>query len=230
MFPAARLRAVLHRIEPRLAALYRRLSEPPPPNLVGDRDVEYSWVQAHMPRGPGRALEFGSAGSTLWLVAVRRGFAVTAVDLEPAHWYVEHPSFKFVQADLFSLNLPPASLDLVINCSTVEHVGLSRYGGAERADGDLAAMRHLCIALRQGGTMLLTIPVGVDATIAPLHRVYGRQRLPRLLEGYKIALNEFWMKNAASNRWRPCTEDEALAQVPGPHLYALGCFVLEVVS
>jgi SAM-dependent methyltransferase len=213
-------------VEPWLAATYRSLVDPPPPNLLGDRDVEYTWIQAHIPEGPGLALEFGSGGSPLWLAAVRHGFKVTGIDLQPATWFVEHPAYSFVQSDLFALDLPQASLDLVINCSTVEHVGLNRYGARVDRDGDLAAMRRLHELLKPGGTMLLTIPVGQDAVIAPLHRVYGQVRLPLLLDGYESVCEEFWMKDPHSNRWQPCTSDLAYSQVSSPHLYALGCFVL----
>lgn len=220
------LRHLIKRLEPWLAAMYRRLSEPPAPNLLGDRDVEYTWIQAHMPEGPGKALEFGCASSPLWLAAVRRGFTITAIDLQPASWFVEHPAFTFTQTDLLSMALAPASLDLVINCSTVEHVGLDRYGARHNPDGDLAAMRRLRELLKPGGIMLLTVPVGQDARIARLHRVYGRVRLPKLLDGYESVREEFWTKDERSNRWRPAAKDLALVQVPSAHYYGLGCFVL----
>jgi SAM-dependent methyltransferase len=183
-----------------------------------------------MPEGPGSALEFGSGGSALWLVAVRRGFTVLAIDLQPARWFVEHPAFTFAKVDLFSLGMPPSSLDLVINCSTVEHVGLDRYASQRDPDGDLAAMRRLGELMKPGGTMLLTVPVGLDATIAPLHRVYGYARLPRLVDGFEVCRQEFWTKDPTTNRWQLTTEDYALEQAPGAHHYGLGCFVLRSIA
>jgi len=45
--------------------------------LVGDRDVEWSWIVSHMPLGPGEALDFGcGGGSWLGLVAARRGHLI----------------------------------------------------------------------------------------------------------------------------------------------------------
>jgi 2-polyprenyl-3-methyl-5-hydroxy-6-metoxy-1,4-benzoquinol methylase len=123
---------IFQKIELILRSFYRRISEPPVPNLKGDRDIEYSWIAANMPEGPGEALDFGSGPSYMGLIAVRKGFNVTAVDLEPVKWFYKHPNFKFIQGDIFKLEFPPAHFDLIINCSTIEHVGLpGRYGITE---------------------------------------------------------------------------------------------------
>lgn len=202
-------------------------------NLIGDRDVEVSWIASQMPSGPGEALDFGSGGSYLSLIAAHRGFNVTAVDLEPVHWFYAHSQLRFIRGDLLKIHLPKEHFDLVINCSTVEHVGLvGRYGVSEdRPDGDLEAMNRLRELMKPNGVMLLTIPVGQDAVFAPLHRVYGRKRLPRLLSGYIVEKEEFWVKDK-KNRWVLCDMETALnfkASVKSNllrNIYALGLFVL----
>ena len=40
-------------------------------------------------------------------------------------------------------------------------------------------------ALRPGGKLLLTVPVGPDALVWNLHRRYGQLRLPMLLRGWE---------------------------------------------
>jgi SAM-dependent methyltransferase len=206
-----------------------------PLNLLGDRDVEWSWVAAHIPSGPGEALDFGPGGSYLGLTAAQRGFEVTAIDLEPVRWYYVHQKLHFVHGDILKVGLPAKHFDLVINCSTVEHVGLAgRYGVTKSCpDGDLEAMARLRDLMKPGGVMLLTIPVGQDAVFAPLSRVYGAQRLPQLLSGYTVEKDVFWVKDA-ENRWVLCDRDTALnfrASVgswnPLRNIYALGCFVLK---
>ena len=204
------------------------------PNLAGDRDIEWSWVAAHMPSGPGEALDFGPGGSPLGLIAAQRGFHVTSVDLEPMQWPYVHPHLRFVRGDILKLSLPAGHFDLVLNCSTVEHVGLvGRYGVVEgRPDGDLDAMTGLRELMKPGGLMLLTIPVGRDALFAPLCRVYGAQRLPRLLEGYAVENEDYWVKDN-QNQWVLSTKQTALSFEasagswdPLQNVYALGCFVL----
>jgi SAM-dependent methyltransferase len=206
----------------------------PTVNLVGDRDVEWSWIASQMPVGPGEALDFGPGGSYLGLVAAHRGFDVTSVDLQPPQWPYIHTKLSFIRGDLLRLPLPKGKFDLVINCSTVEHVGLTgRYGVTESLpDGDMRAMTLLRNLMKPGGIMLLTVPVGRDAVFAPLCRVYGRERLPRLLDGYIVAKETFWIKDS-ENRWSPSDREAAFAFEasvgswdPLRNVYALGCFML----
>ncbi len=206
----------------------------PSANLLGDRDVEWSWIASHIPAGPGEALDFGHGGSYLALIAAHRGFRVTAVDLQRSQRPYVHANLSFIQGDLLTLPLPVGKFDLVINCSTVEHVGLAgRFSITESvADGDLRAMTRLRDLMKPGGIMLLTIPVGRDAVFAPMCRVYGGQRLPQLLDGYSVTSEGFWVKDT-ENRWCPVDRQAALAfeayagsRDPLRNVYALGCFVL----
>jgi len=210
------------------------LSRKPRINLLGDRDVEWSFVAAHIPDGPGEALDFGSGSSYMGLIAALKGFRVIALDLEPQTFPWRHPNVSFVQGDLLEIDWQPERFDVVINCSTVEHVGLvGRYSVTkERPNGDLEAMARLRILMKPGGVMLLTIPVGKDAVFAPLCRVYGRERLPRLLDGYLVEKEVFWVKDQ-ENRWVQTDKETALnfeasagSWDPLQNVYALGCFVL----
>lgn len=205
-------------------------------NLSGDRDIEWSFMAAQMPAGSGEALDFGNGGSFLGLIAARRGFTVTAVDLGAVKWPYQHARLRFMQGDLLTLPLQADQFDLILNCSTIEHVGLvGRYGVTEeRNDGDLEAMRRLRALMKAEGVMLMTIPVGQDAVFAPLCRVYGAQRLPRLLEGYTVLQEEFWIKSDEQNQWSLTTKTEALNFKASAgswdylqNITALGCFVLK---
>lgn len=204
------------------------------PTLAGDRDIEWSWVSSEITSGLGEALDFGPGTSFLGLIAAQRGFKVTAVDLRLVKWHYTHPRLEFIHGDILKLPLPTNHFDLIINCSTVEHVGLAgRYGESEnRLDGDIQAMARLKRLMKPGGIMLVTVPVGQDAVFPPLHRVYRTQRLPRLLEGYAIEKETFWVKDN-QNRWVLAERDTALnfkavaaSWNPLKNIYALGCFVL----
>ena len=201
------------------------------PDARGDRDIEWSWIASRIRGGPGEALDFGSGGSCLALTAAQAGFNVTAVDLGDIRWYYKHPHLRFISGDILTLSLPENHFDLIINCSTVEHVGLvGRYGVLEdRPDGDLEAMTRLYTLMKPSARMLLTIPVGKDAVFAPLHRVYGRERLPRLLDRYVVEDSAFWIKGE-DNRWSLCDEETTLNSAgswdPLRNVYVLGCFVM----
>jgi len=204
-------------------------------NLIGDRDIEWSFVAAHIPDRRGKALDFGPGGSYLGLIAAQRGYTVTAVDLEPLNWPYVHPRLKAHHGDLLTASLPKNHFDVVLNCSTVEHVGLSgRYGvTADQPDGDLEAMKILRGLMKPGGHMVLTIPVGIDGVFPPLARVYGAQRLPLLLKGFSVIEETFWIKNE-KNQWIQTDRKHAVAQKafagswnPLKNYYGIGGFVLK---
>jgi hypothetical protein len=136
-----------------------------------------------------------------------------------------HGRVTSVEADILDHPLGERRFDQIINCSSVEHVGLAgRYGSGQVPDGDLEAMAILRKALAPGGRMILTIPVGRDQVCAPFHRIYGEERLPRLLDGYAVAEQQFWVRRATA--WEPAGLSEALATTGSRSFYSLGLFVL----
>ncbi len=194
--------------------------------LAGDREIEWTWTLAHVRRGPARVLDFGSGNGMLALGALFAGNDVVAVDLLPEEYPFHPDRIEYVQGDLNELELEPGSFDQILNCSSIEHVGLGgRYGSTDEPDGDLRAMKKMASLLKPGGEMVLTIPVGLDATYAPNHRIYGEQRLPRLLEHWDVREETFWSKPAGP-RFRPVSREQALADEGSASYYALGLFVV----
>jgi len=197
------------------------------PNLQGDRDIEYASIATNIPNGPGKAMDFGSGNSYLSLIAAEKGYNATNVDMLPNRLSFRNHNVKFIQGDFFECDFKRNSFDLMINCSSIEHVGLvGRYGVVKQEkDGDLKAMAILHNLLRKGGIMLLTVPVGKDKVFLPKHRVYGKTRLPKLLSGFKIVKHVFWTKNN-ENRWIKTTRKKALLLTTSEHFYNIGFFVL----
>jgi len=197
-------------------------------DLSGDRAIEWSWVAANIPEGPGYALDFGPGSSQLSTLAAMKGYDVTAVDMLDQERPFLLPNIRFLKGDLLELPLEKGHFDLIINCSTVEHTGISGRYGIERedADADLKAMQLLLDLMRPNGIQLLTIPVGVDAVWRPLHRVYGLDRLPRLLSGYRIVHVGTWVKDRY-NCWTKCRLEFALKQPTSPQIYSIGAFILQ---
>jgi SAM-dependent methyltransferase len=220
----------------RLNLLSKRIQAPPPPaagdcgrTLAGDRDVEWAWSMAHLLPSdqPGRVLDLGAGHGMLSLTAAFRGHSVVAVDLEECAFQFAATAIEYVRGDFNQLTFERASFDQVVNCSTIEHFGLAgRYGSEADEDADLLAMGRLADLLRPDGSMVLTIPVGRDGVFSPYHRVYGEERLPRLLERFAVDREQFWGK-PRDNRWAPLEREAALAQQGSPSFYALGLFVLK---
>jgi SAM-dependent methyltransferase len=224
---------ILHKVRHPLPAA-RNGSEHTKPDIYGDRDVEWAFIASQMTQGPGEALDFGCFDGNMSLLAAQCGFRVIGLDQQPQPNFWHHKDVHFVQGDLLVVDLPENHFDLIINCSTVEHVGLvGRYGVMkDSSDGDLQAMRRMLALLRPQGTMLLTTPCGKDGVFAPLHRVYGPQRLPLLLAGYCIDKEAYWIKGS-DNCWKQCTKAQALAFEPSADYknvkncsYGLACLVL----
>jgi glycosyltransferase involved in cell wall biosynthesis len=228
------MRRIVRGVRRRCANLVVRLAECVRPseavglNLAGDREVEWSWILSHMGQGPGQVLDFGPGPFPLLsLTASQRGYQVLALDRRRSAWPVAVTDVTFRQADVLDIELPPNVFDLVINCSTIEHVGLPGRYGAEVAvpEGDIGAMHKLRQATKPDGKMLLTLPVGFDALFAPFHRVYGPQRLPKLLAGWTVEDERYWAKLSA-NTWQMVTGEVAFSQQATESYYGLGCFVL----
>ena len=216
-------------------ALISPSPSPPPINIFGERDIEWTFLSMEMPNGPGEAFDFGCGHGYMSLMAAQKGFRVIANDLEEQPFAWKHPSVEFRQGDFMKMNVPRNQFHLAINCSSVEHVGIAgRYGiTAQQDDGDIEVMHHLADILKPGGILLMTAPCGRDAVMAPWCRVYGSQRFPKLFAPFRVVKESYWIKDE-KNRWVPSTRDAALASQPvwnPTHpswcLYALGGFVLQ---
>jgi hypothetical protein len=196
------------------------------PSLSGDRELEWTFVQSRLADGPGRTLDFGADTGLLSLAAALRGHDVVALDRLDVSGEVVHPAVRRVVADILDRPLADERFDQIINCSSVEHVGLAgRYGSSDAPDGDLEAMAILAGMLAPGGRHILTVPVGRDLVCPPLHRIYGEARLPRLLEHHAVVEQQYWHKDGSA--WRPADRATALAVEGSRSFYALGLFVLE---
>jgi len=197
-------------------------------DLSGDRDIEWAWIGAKMPLTAGRVLDVGPASSTTPLIASYNATEVVGFDLTPEPTPFALPNVRIVQGDILRMPIPDPPYDTVVNCSTIEHVGLAgRYDNVEEPDGDIRAMGLLRAAMAgPGSVMLLTIPVGRDGVFRPAHRIYGPARLPRLLASFTVVEEAYAAKIDGRNQWQMVTKDTALA-IEGSHsFYGLGLFVL----
>lgn len=202
--------------------------EPRPPNggfdLRGEKIIDWAWICVNLPAGCGRALEIGCGESPVLPAMLARGYEVTAVDLDEriAH---EISGFTFIRGDFNDVGLVPG-FDVIVACSSIEHFGLAgRYSPVHSPDADLQAMKKIRSLLAKRGVVLLTIPVGLDSVHYPWHRVYGRDRLPLLLEGFIVAQARFLAKNPRGP-WYETTMQNALNHPVLIERYALGEFIL----
>jgi hypothetical protein len=97
--------------------------------------------------------------------------------------------------------------DTAFSISSFEHDGLGRYGDPIDPNGDLKAMATVKKLVKKGGILFLEVPIGKDKVVFNMHRIYGRARLPLLLEGWSV-LGAFGFEDVLLDRdtgygWNP---------------------------
>ena len=197
-------------------------------DLEGEKLLDWAWVVANLPQPSKRILDIGCHDSPLLPIMVALGYDVVGIDIGDLPYQLS--GFTFRQADFLVADFRERSFDVVVLCSVVEHAGLAgRYHQADNPDGDLQTMQKVARLLKPGGIVLFTIPVGVDLVFAPWHRVYGRQRLPRLLEGFTVRKSRFFVKKPGGP-WCETGELQALDFDSRGRCYALGEYVLQLAE
>lgn len=131
-----------------------------------------------------RVLDFGSSENALALSLATMGYAVTALDLRT--YPFRHPNLTAVARPLDEWEAEPASFDVILCISTVEHVGLGWYG-AERRDerADRRAVERFATLLTPEGKLILTVPYG-RPEVDDLQRRYDADGLAALVDGWTV--------------------------------------------
>ncbi|MEX0921049.1 MAG: DUF268 domain-containing protein [Candidatus Pacearchaeota archaeon] len=105
----------------------------------------------------------------------------------------KHPRVIPIQNKDFIKN--PRKFDFGTSISSIEHDGLGRYGDPINPWGDLKAMKDLKKIVRKRRLLFLSIPIGKDTLVWNKHRIYGRLRFPKLVEGWEI-IDSFGFKES----------------------------------
>lgn len=95
-----------------------------------------------------------------------------------------HPQIQALTYKQYEKN--KEKFDIGFSISSFEHDGLGRYGDPLKPNGDIEAMNKAKSILKHKGILFLAVPVGKDTIFWNAHRMYGRIRLPLLLEGWEI--------------------------------------------
>ncbi|MBI3636868.1 MAG: DUF268 domain-containing protein [Candidatus Rokubacteria bacterium] len=170
---------------------------------VSERIVEGPFVHARV-RGP-RVLDVGSTESLLALELASLGYDVTALDVRG--YPLRHARITSVSEDIRTTSFPDGRFDTVVALSTVEHVGLGFYGEPVDRDGDRRAVLEIRRVTARGGRFLLTVPFGRAVTM-PGHRVYDRDRLTRLIEGWDVE-ELVCVRREGPTSWLPAAPGDA---------------------
>lgn len=158
------------------------------------RIVEYPWILRNIP-SKGRILDVGSAGSQLPLMLAGLGYEVCTIDVREYEYDGIINNLNCVVGDIRETNFLDSSFDIVLAVSTIEHVGLGRYGDPIDSNGDENAIKEIRRIMTNGGFFLMTVPFG-KITINKTHRVYNEELLQSLLNKFNIINIEYFKKTA----------------------------------
>ena len=119
-----------------------------------------------------------------WYEAICLSRGAWPVTVEYNTRNTDHPALKTMLVnDFFSIE---DRFDAVVSISSFEHDGLGRYGDPVCPDADLRVMNQLRNKVFPGGLLFLAVPIGVDTLVWNAHRIYGRIRFPKLIEGWSL--------------------------------------------
>jgi ubiquinone/menaquinone biosynthesis C-methylase UbiE len=174
------------------------------------RLIEYDFARANIDRShsPKRILDLGCCGSKLPIELAKLGHEVYGIDVGD---YPDPKLFTFIQGDIRQMPFNAEFFDVVTAVSTIEHIGLGRYGDPIAPDGDKEAMGETRRVLKRGGQLLMTLPCGKDTIChskdgVPLHRAYSPTSLNNLLSRLKILEISYIVKKRGM--WVPATVSE----------------------
>jgi SAM-dependent methyltransferase len=161
---------------------------------AGERDFAYPGHDAAVfrlleslvsDRSPKRGADVGCATGCFPAMHIAAGVpSCTVFEVRPAE--ANHPKVDVRVKDLtYAEDLEP-EFDLVTCLSTIEHIGLGRYGDPLDPWGDVKMAENLQRILRPGGVMLLSFPTGRGCVVFNKHRIYSRHRRATLFRGMTV--------------------------------------------
>jgi hypothetical protein len=144
------------------------------------------WLYEMLKRYPIAGKEVAIIGSaTPWYESVVLAYGGRPVTIEYNKIATDDVRLTLMTVEEFNQN--PRKFDLILSISSIEHDGLGRYGDPINPTADLEFMQMAKeTLLKEGGAMILAMPVGRDCLCWNACRIYGPRRLPLLFEGWQV--------------------------------------------
>jgi SAM-dependent methyltransferase len=165
-------------------------------DISSERFIAYPWAFINLDEKTGRILDVGSTGSYFPLALVCLGYEVYTFDVRPYEYSFLLPNLKNITGDIRHTEFPNDFFKTVTAISTIEHIGLGRYGDPIDSRGDKEAINEIKRILMRGGELLLTVPYGRPA-VTQLHRVYDAVQLQSILKDFKIKSENYFLKKTS---------------------------------
>ena len=148
-----------------------------------DRYIEYPFVLSNLPKPPCKILDVGCSGSMFPIILDALGYEVSGIDIRP--YPTIRREFIFYCGDICDNPFSGNTFDCITAISTIEHIGLNRYGGIENPYKDEHAIDEIHNLLKPLGTFLMTVPFSDTTKSTPTHRIYNLHTLYSMLKIFK---------------------------------------------
>ncbi|MEN9344124.1 MAG: hypothetical protein RLZZ453_911 [Chlamydiota bacterium] len=144
------------------------------------------WLYDALAKYPIEGKEVAILGSTQpWYESIVIAYGGRPVTIEYNKIVTDDDRLSVMTATEFQQN--PRQFDVILSISSIEHDGLGRYGDPLNPFADLEFMAMAKdTLLKEGGAMILAVPIGGDCLYWNAHRMYGFLRLPMLLKGWRV--------------------------------------------
>ena len=170
------------------------------------RIVEYPWTLNNFPLAHNKkVLDIGSCGSQLPVNLVCLGLDVWTLDVRKYEYAALSDHLHVIVGDIEKTEFEDNFFDAVSAISTLEHIGLGRYGDKIDNHGDKKAVSEIKRIISSKGLVLVTVPFGRSHT-SKLHRVYDKERLMSLVEEFKIQKVEYFSNTG--KLWKSTDEEQ----------------------
>lgn len=144
-----------------------------------------SWLYAALDKYPIQGKDVVIIGSQVpWYECIVIAYGGHPITIDYNTIVTDDPRITPLTVDEFNKN--PRKFDVILSVSSIEHDGLGRYGDPINPDADLEFMTYAKTLLKEGGHMILSIPVGLDVLVWNAHRIYGPLRFPLLIQEWNL--------------------------------------------
>ena len=171
-----------------------------------ERFIEYSWAIKNLRESDKRILDVGCGDSLFDCKLARLGHEVYAIDRE-SQYMAQKSKYCFLQADIVHAPFKEQSFDKIHALSTMEHIDEGKPGLSK---DQITGMRNMCHILKNGGGLILTMPLGDYAGACNLGR------FEKLLEaaedeGLRCDAHDYYI--AQGRKWEIISGDGAMDKI-----------------
>ena len=171
-----------------------------------ERFIEYSWAIKNLRESDKRILDVGCGDSLFDCKLARLGHEVYAIDRE-SQYMAQKSKYCFLQADIVHAPFKEQSFDKIHALSTIEHIDEGKPG---LSNDQITGMINMCRILKEGGGLILTMPLGDYPGACDLHRFENLIR-SAIENGLRCDAQEYYIANG--RKWEIHSGDKAIEKV-----------------